>query len=159
MQGAVKRELSWWIEWPAGAIRVGVVFLVVVAAVAAVVAYPGVIADLGDQASVNDGLSFSDREVAGGNGVVDDQRAVYEARARIPADATYHVAVSDEFEAESVLTVPYVSSYFEYFLMPRRPAEGAPWVICYGCDVTAYGEDATEVWTNGEGISILRVET
>ena len=155
----MKRELSWWIEWPAGAIRVGVVFLVVVTAVAAVLAYPGVIADLGDEATANDNLSFSDREVAGGNGVVDDQRAVYEARARIPADATYHVAVSDGFEAESVLTVPYVSNYFEYFLMPRRPAEGAPWVICYGCDVTAYGEDATEVWTNGEGISILRVET
>ena len=67
-----------------------------------------------------------DREIAGGNGVVDDQQAVYEARARIPSDATYHVAVSDDFEAESVLTVPYVTNYFEYFLMPRRPAEGRP---------------------------------
>ena len=154
----MKRELSWWIEWPAGAIRVGVVFLVVVTAGVAVLAYPAVIDDLSDEASANSRLSFSDREIAGGNGVVDDQRAVYEARARIPEDATYHVAVSDDFDAESALTVPYVSNYFEYFLMPRRPAEGSPWVICYGCDVTAYGDDAAEVWTNGEGISILRVE-
>ena len=154
----MKRELSWWIEWPAGAIRVGVVFLVVVTAGAAVFAYPGVVHDLGDEASNNSRLSFSDREIAGGNGVVDDQRAVYEARARIPSDETYHVAVSDDFDADSVLTVPYVVNYFEYFLMPRRPAEGAPWVICYGCDVTAYREAAAEVWTNGEGISILRVE-
>ena len=154
----MKRELSWWTEWPAGVIRVGVVFLVLVTAVAAAFAYPAVVDDLGDEASNNDSLSFSDREIAGGNGVVDDQQAVYEARARIPSDETYHVAVSDDFNAESVLTVPYVSNYFEYFLMPRRPAEGAPWVICYGCDVTAYGDDAAEVWTNGEGISILRVE-
>ena len=154
----MKRDLAWWIEWPAGAIRVGVVFLVLVTAVAAVFAYPGVIHELGDEASSNSRLSFTDREIAGGNGVVDDQRAVYEARARIPVDGTYQMAVSDDFVAESALTNLYVANYFEYFLMPRRPAEGAPWVICYGCDVDAFGAGATEVWTNDEGISILEVE-
>ena len=154
----MKRDLSWWIEWPAGPLRVGVVFLVLVTAVAAVIRYPGVVDELGDEASSNSRLSFTDREIAGGNGVVDDQRAVYEARARIPSDATYQVAVSDDFQADSVLTTLYVANYFEYFLMPRRPAEGAPWVICYGCDVDAYGANATEVWTNDQGISILKVE-
>ena len=42
-----------------GRVRVGVVFLVLVTAVAALVAYPGVIDDLGDEASANDRLSFA----------------------------------------------------------------------------------------------------
>ena len=60
----------------------------------------------------------------------------------IPADATYHVAVSPDYAGGSALTRGFVESYYGYFLMPRRPVEGAPWVICYGCDLTEYGRDA-----------------
>jgi len=153
----VKRELTWWVEWPLGPIRVGVVFLVAVTVVAAVIRLPSAIERLGDDANGNAHLSYTDREIAGGNGVVEDQLAAYEARARIPPDDTYHVAVSDEFQAKSSLTVPYVANYFHYFLVPRRQAEGAPWVVCYGCDLAAYGEDTQVVWTDGNGISIARV--
>lgn len=150
------RDLSWWTEWPAGPIRVGVVLLVVLTAATAAWRFPGAMADLGREASANSALSYSDREIAGGNDVVEDQAAVYEARARIPSTATYHVAVADEFEAESPLTVPYVASYYLSFLVPRRQVEDAPWVVCYGCDLTAYGPGAEVVWTNGAGISIVR---
>lgn len=153
------RQLSWWVEWPVGPLRVGVVFLVAVTVAASAVRFPEVLVDLGDEASRNSALSYTDREIAGGNDVVDDQRAVYEARARISPGESYHVAVSDGFEAQSPLTVPYVAGYYAYFLMPRRPAEYAPWIICYACDLGAYGDDADVVWTNGEGISIVRRRT
>jgi hypothetical protein len=150
------RSLTWWIEWPVGPVRVGVAFLVAVATVAAAVRFPGVVRDLGTDATRNSALSYTDREIAGGNDVVEDQRVAYEARARIPLEETYHVAVGGRFQPASPLTVQYVASYFLYFLMPRRPAEDARWVICYGCDLTAYGAGADVVWTNGKGISIVR---
>ena len=151
------RRLSWWLEWPVGMIRVGVAFLVAAATLAVLVTYPDVLRELGREASRNSALSFSDREIAGGNGLVEDQIAVYAARGLIPEDATYHVAVSPEFEAESDLTGQYVGSYYRYFLMPRRPAEDAPWVICYGCDLTEYGSRADVVWEDDSGISIVRI--
>jgi len=148
---------SWFTERPAGPIRAGVVFLVALAAIAAVWRFPSVLADLAERASGNSALSYTDREIAGGNEVVADQRAVYEARARIPSTDTYHVAVGDGFVPESPLTVPYVASYYRSFLVPRRAAETAPWVVCYGCDLAAYGPGAEVVWTNGAGISIVRL--
>lgn len=150
------RRLEWWTEWPRGPLRTGVVLLAALTAVTAAWRYPGVARDLGETATANSRLSYADREIAGGNAVVEDQSAVYEARARIPADATYHVAVGDAFEPESPLTVPYVASFYLSFLIPRRQAEGGPWVICYGCDVDAYGSDTQVLWSNDEGISILR---
>ena len=105
------QRLSWWLEWPVGMVRVGVVFLVGVTAVASVVRFPSTFDRLSDAAARGSSISYADREIAGGNGVVDDQAAVYEARARIPPRGIYHVAVGTEFEAESNLTVPYVASY------------------------------------------------
>jgi hypothetical protein len=150
------RRLSWWLEWPEGPIRVGVIFLVLATVVAVVVGYPTTLKDRSDAAARNAALSYADREIAGGNGLVADQQVVYEARARIPPDATYHVAVDQNFQAGSDLTVPYVAGYFHYALMPRRPAEDAPWIVCYGCDLAKYGESEV-VWRNDDGISIARV--
>jgi hypothetical protein len=151
------RQLSWWLEWPAGSFRIGVVFLVAVTAVAVLLAYPGIVRDSDRGSSSNSSLSFADRDVAGGNALVADQAAVYEARGRIPENASYHVSVADDYEGGTELTVPFVASFYRYFLMPRRQAEDAPWVICYGCDLDAYGSRADVVWESPEGIAIARV--
>lgn len=152
------RSVSWWIEWPIGLMRVGVAFLVATAAVAVVVAYPRVLDELGDHAARNSALSYSDREVAGGNALVVDQQAVYVARGLIPEDATYHVVVGEGYEGGSNLTPNYVDSYYRYFLLPRRPSEDASWIVCYGCDLSVYGPDPEVAWEDGEGISIVRVK-
>jgi hypothetical protein len=149
--------LSWWLEWPVGAIRVGVVFLTGVALAAVVVRYPAVLHDIDQSAARNAALSFADRDIAGGNGLVADQTAVYAARGLIPKGDSYHVAVSPDFAAGSDLTVRYVQSYYQYFLLPRRQAETAQWVVCYGCDLGEYGPGAKVVWRGSDGISILRV--
>jgi hypothetical protein len=152
------RTFAWWVEWPVGVIRVGVVFLVLATLGAAVVRYPETVNDLGDEASRNSSLSYADREVAGGNGIVVDQAAVYAARSLIPPDEAFSVVVNPDFAAGSAETVPFVASYYRYFLVPRRMVEGAPWVICYACELGEYGDRAEVVWTGSDDISIVRVD-
>ncbi len=136
-------------------------FLVATAAIAAAVTYPGLVRELRDDATKDSAQSYTDREIAGGNGIVADQEAVYAARGLIPSGATYHVAIAPDYEGESELTQGHVASYFRYFLIPRRPVEGgAAWVICYGCDLTEYGPDAEVLWRgSGEDVSIVRLRS
>src|SRR5262249_51017051 len=101
-------------------------------------------------------LSFADREIAGGNGLVVDQGAVYAARGLIPNDQTYRVVVGPDYEGGTDLTGTYVDSYYRYFLLPRRPAEDASWIVCYGCDLSHY-EGAKVRWKDDEDISIAQV--
>lgn len=144
-----------WVEWPNGVIRLGVVLLAAVSAAAALVSYPSALLDLGREAGNNSRLSYSDREIAGGNSVLGDQVVAYAARALIPPNETYHVAVAPDFPGGTELTVPYVESYLRSFLLPRRPAEDGRWVICYGCDLSQYGGEANVRWRNDAGVSIL----
>jgi len=133
--------------------------LVAVAALAVIVSYPGVLRELGRDASKNGSLSFSDREIAGGNSLVADQAAVYAARGLIPASETFHVVVNPRYDGGSDLTVQHVESYYRYFLMPRRPAEDAQWIICYECDLAQYDGRAEIVWEDSEGIAIARMRS
>lgn len=150
-------RLRWWIEWPAGIVRIGVAFLVAVAVVAVVVRYPDVLRNAGRDAARNSDLSYSDREIAGGNGLVADQNVVYAARGLIPENEHYKVAVDPGFVGGSAETVQFVDSFYRYFLMPRRPAESAPWLICYACDLEPYGQRARIVWEGADDISIVRL--
>ena len=146
-----------WLTWPEGLLRGGVVLVVAVAAIAVVSRYPAALRDLGHEASRNSSLSYADREIAGGNKLVVDQIAVYAARSLIPEDETYHVAVNPRHKWGNALTVRFVESYYQYFLMPRRPAPTAPWVICYACDLAQYEARVTVLWKGDERISIVRV--
>jgi hypothetical protein len=135
---------------------------VVVLCVALTLAVGGVhylqaISQLGDTASSNSSLSFDDREIAGGNSIVVDQRAPYEARALIPVNDSYHVVVGSSLHQWTELTQGYVAQWLTYFLMPRRPKENAKWIICYGCDSTTLGSGYEVRWRDREGISIGRL--
>ncbi|MCS7007911.1 MAG: hypothetical protein RMM28_09720 [Thermoleophilia bacterium] len=133
------------------------IFLVAVSLVAVMVELPGVVAERGRAASGNSALSFADREVAGGNDVVPDQSVLYEARARIPLDARYKVVVGSGYQGGSELTAPYVASFFTYFLMPRRPAENAEWIVCFGCELGDGLRAGKVVWRGPEDASIVKV--
>jgi hypothetical protein len=146
------------LEWPEGVLRVGVVFLLVVTLVAAAIRYSQSIRDLQGTASRNSALSFSDREIAGGNSVLPDQTAAYEARGLIPEDETYHVAFGPEYAGGTALTRLYAESFYLYFLMPRRPSDDPSWLICYGCDLAEYGARARVEWRGPDDVSIARIE-
>jgi hypothetical protein len=135
--------------------RIAALLLIVSAGVAAVYLVKG-LAKLDDTADGNSALSYADREIAGGNSIVIDQEAAYEARALIPPRQTYHVRVGPGLRHATSLTSTYVESWFRYFLMPRRPADDARWIICYGCDRTELGS-FDERWHDDDGISIGRM--
>lgn len=153
------RRAEWWLEWPDGVVRTGVLFLALVSVIAVAVRYAGLLDELGDDAARNSALSFADRDIAGGNGIVVDQAAVYAARAIIPADETFRVFVDPAFAAGTELTVPYVGSYYRYYLMPRRYADDAPWIVCYSCDLAVLGTPVDVVWRGSDDISIARVRS
>ena len=109
-------------------------------------------------ADANSALSYSDREVAGGNGIVVDQAAVYNARALIPIGSTYRVLTGSDVRGATSLTAIFVDGWFRYFLMPRRTSPGARWVICYGCDTSALEGRYHVWWQDTAGISIGQLE-
>jgi hypothetical protein len=106
------------------------------------------------QATANSSLSYADREVAGGNSIIVDQNAAYEARALIPTTSTYRVVTGGTVKDATTLTAPFVDAWFRYFLVPRRPAADARWIICYACDVSKLGGPYTVRWQDTSGISI-----
>ena len=59
-------------------------------------------------------------------------------------------------QAEATSLATTSPSYFRYFLMPRRPVQGAVWIVCYGCDIAEY-DDAEVLWRGPEDTSIVRV--
>jgi len=113
--------------------------------------------NLDETADANSALSYADREIAGGNSILVDQEAAYEARALIPSGETYRVRVGPGLRNATPLTSTYAESWFAYFLMPRRPAGDARWIICYGCDPAELGRSFHERWHDANGISIGRV--
>lgn len=114
---------------------------------------------LGDTATTNAGLNYDDREFAGGNSLVVDKGALYEARSLIPDDGRYRVLTGSRVTGATDLTEPYIDQFARYFLMPRRPDPDAPWIICYGCDLSALTGMPEVVWNNGAGISILHISS
>jgi hypothetical protein len=123
-------------------------------AVVAVVYWVKAISKLGDTAGANSRLSYADREIAGGNSVIVDQRAAYRARALIPPGARYRVVTGSRLEGATPLTATFVGDWFRYFLMPLRPSADADWVICYGCDPKLLGSRYAVRWRGEDDITI-----
>jgi hypothetical protein len=137
-------------------VRVGVVAAVFVAAVLGLVYFARAVDELGEQARANAAANYDDREYGGGNSLVVDKRALYEARALIPPDGSYRVVPGPNVVGATELTEPYIDQFARYFLMPRRPSPDAEWLICYGCDPLQLEEPTDVVWDGGAGITIHR---
>ncbi|MGH3065671.1 MAG: hypothetical protein ACRDOF_05140 [Gaiellaceae bacterium] len=150
-------DVGQFLEWPKGIARLGAVLCVVVAVTFGAVYFVRAVDRLGADADRNARLNFDDREFAGGNSLVVDKRALYEARALIPESGSYRVVAGPEVDGATELTEPYIDQFARSFLMPRRPAANATWVICYGCVITELGAHADVVWDNGGGIALVRV--
>ena len=135
--------------------RVGVAVCVAVAIVFGLVSFVRAVDRLERDAEAHAAENVDDREFAGGNSLVVDKRALYEARALIPEDGSYRIVPGPGVEGKTELTEPYIDQYARYFLMPRRPDPNADWIICYGCDPAQLERPAAVVWDGGGGISIL----
>jgi hypothetical protein len=138
--------------------RGGVVACVCVAVAFGLVYLVRAVDRLDETASTNASMNFDDREFGGGNSLVVDKRALYQARALIPEGDTYRVESGPGVEGATDLTEPYIDQFARYFLMPRRPDPAAAWILCYGCDPATLDVPVEVVWDSGGGISILKVE-
>jgi hypothetical protein len=136
--------------------RLGVVLCVAVALAFGVVYFVKAVDRLHDAARANAALNFDDRELAGGNALVGVNAPLYEARALIPEDETYRIVAGPNVEGATELTEPYIDQYARYFLMPRRPAADARWIICYGCDPAVLGDEIEVVWRDEAGVLLAR---
>ncbi len=125
---------------------------------ALVVRYPQSFADANETARANAGLDLLDLQLGAGSSVLPDQSVAIEARGRIPPDGTFTVSVGEPLDGWPELTTPgIVDTYMRYFLLPRRPAAGARWIVCLNCDRSAY-PDAKAVWDDSEqGLAILEM--
>jgi hypothetical protein len=145
------------LDWPDGIVRLGVLLVVLTVLVAAAVRYPQQIRAVDAQADANARLSFADRDVAGGNGIFPEQRALYEIIGRIPATASYRVSIGPARPDWTPLTSGSAELFLHYWLLPRRPSADGRWLICIGCDRAEY-PGAREVWSGEAGVSLLRLE-
>jgi hypothetical protein len=155
---ALSGRLAELLEWPRGIARLAAASCAVLCLAVLVYELPHAVDTLGDDAGRNSALSFADREIAGGNSILVDQLAAYEARALIPADETFRVVTGPHLERTTSLTLQAVSGWLTYFLMPRRQAGGARWVVCYGCETSELGGAYHPLWSDDVGISIGTVD-
>lgn len=139
-----------------GISRLAAIVYVIAALALGVVHYVKGLSTLGDNASRNSSQTFEDREIAGGNSILVDQRVAYEARALIPESEPYRVVTGPHMRETTELTAAYVGSWFTYFLMPRRPSADARWILCFGCEQSTLAGYEVR-WENGKGISIGRL--
>jgi hypothetical protein len=149
-------EVGSFLEWPGGIARLGVVLCVAVALGYGLVYFAKALDRLGDQASSNAALNFDDREIAGGNALLADSGALYEARGLIPEEETYRVVAGPNVEGATELTQAFIDQYARYFLMPRRPSADARWILCYGCDPAELGDGFEVLWRDDNGALIGR---
>ncbi len=130
-------------------------FCVAVTIVALAVRYPDAFHDANETAEANAALDLVDRELGAGNSVFPDQRLLVEARSLIPANESFAVAAGDPQPGWTELTAGSAEPFLRYFLLPRRLDPDARWIVCVGCDRSAYS-GAQTIWEGDNGLSILR---
>src|SRR5262249_10843938 len=104
------------LEWPYGIARLAAASCAVIAIAVLLYEVPHVVRTLGSEAHANASLSFADREIAGGNSILVDQIAAYEARGLIPPDAPYRVVTGPNLKKSTPLTLQAVGQWLSYFL-------------------------------------------
>ena len=136
-------------EWPHGLVRLGVAACVAVTVGLGLLYFDKAVDRLGGDASRNADANYDDREFGAGNALGVDKDALYQARAWIPENESYRLVADTRLEE--------IDQYSRYFLMPRRPDPDAPWVLCYGCDLSSFGDELRIVWQNDDGLAVGRL--
>jgi hypothetical protein len=134
---------------PHGLVRLGVVACVALSVAVGLVYFVKAVDTLGGDASANAASTFDDRVLSGGIALGVDQEALIQARGLIPERGTYRLAVAPG--------ATNIGQFARYLLMPRRPAPDARWVLCYGCDLSSFGDKLHVVWQNDAGAAVGRL--
>lgn len=100
--------------------------------------------------------TYLDREYSDG-GAVPNRAVVEAARRTIPAEEPYRVVLGPRLESEGRFTQLVVADFLKYFLLPRRQAAGAEWVLCLGCDPDTLGGSFEVLADGGDGVLFGRI--
>jgi hypothetical protein len=121
-------------EWPAGAIRAGVVVCVAAVAAAGLLRFDETLGLFDFRADHNASLTYLDREY-GDRGWAPDRRVVEDARLWMPEDARYAIAIGP---VQQDIDGKVAADFLKYFLLPRREVGAgsgeAEWAFCLACD-------------------------
>jgi hypothetical protein len=106
-----------------------------------------------------------ERFVAPGDMTGLDRQFQEAALSLLPTDATYTVippptpAVALEDYGMNSITQAGLVPWLRYLLLPRRleATDTAQYVLCYGCDTTAWDKRTTWLWKNVHGQEIGKV--
>jgi hypothetical protein len=142
-------------EWPAGAIRAGVVVCVLAAALAGLSRLDETLGLFDWRADHNASLAYLDREY-GDRGWALDRRVIEDARLWMPRDAAYATVLGPRWDN---LDGQVAADFLKYFLLPRLETDvgSASWVFCYACDVAQLGPDFEVLSEGRDGILFGRV--
>jgi len=134
-------------------VALGAVLCVVVAAASGALRLDEALGLFDFRADENAALGYLERVYAD-NGLVVSRRVVEDGLAWIPENASYRVVMGSRIAGEHRFTRLVLEDFLRYFLLPRRLTESdsAPWVFCYGCDVSSLGERFRVLSDNGDGI-------
>ena len=132
-------------------VRLGVVACLAAVIVLGTTYYVKAIDRLGADASRNAAANYDDRELGVVNAIGANMEVLNEARGWIPENGRYRLLVGT-----SSTDIDF-RNYARYFLMPRRPAPDARWVLCYECDRSRFGSELDVVWEDNQGVLIGRL--
>jgi hypothetical protein len=91
-----------------------------------------------DQAAdENAARAYLDRVYGDQTNILGSRRVVEDARLTIPETDTYRMVLGPiELGRYNALIAP---DFVRYFLLPRREAPDARWILCFACDVDELG--------------------
>ena len=100
-----------------------------------------------------------EKELAPARSVDLDPAPIERARALIPANATFAVAVSDRYPFTYEISRTSVPTFASYWLLPRRylqEARSAEYVVSYGVDPGTLGVRVAGTTELGAGVTLVR---
>jgi hypothetical protein len=134
-------------------IRAGVLLAAAVSLVALAVwltHLPDAVRSLDNRAAHNAQQTPLDRELEVARFIGVSTDFVLAAKRIVPPRATFVVVTGPAAHARSPLVLSAVPGYLQNLLLPRLelPTGAAPWVLCYGCDLSSRGS-ARVAWRSG----------
>jgi hypothetical protein len=108
----------------------------------------------GTKISQNKGIPWHERQVQAAFGLQVSRGFLIAARAVMPPGATYRLVTGHDLHGQAPPVWSALPALVAYALLPRRTAQDARWLLCYGCGFERY--PGVVVWED-MGVAILRL--